>query len=213
MSKLLITRPEHEPGVKYLSCWSREIIDSANSKGMSVVDLHKEKATSKEFCGRLKKVDPSLVVLNGHGNSESVTGHDNEPLITTKNNELLKNRITYAVSCDSAKKLGEACADDNTAYIGYDEKFVINLERQYLSRPLEDKRAAQFLKASNQVPLLLIKKHTAKDSCNGAKMLFREAIKRLLPILHSDPVAREDIADLFWDMNHLVYKGNGDLTI
>ncbi len=134
-------------------------------------------------------------------------------IIADSNSDLLKGRVTYAVSCNSAKKLGKACADENTAYIGYNESFVFNAERKYLSQPLKDQRAARFLQPSNQVSLSLIKGHTAEESLQSSKKLFREAIIKLLPSVNNDPHDREDAADLFWDMNHQVCEGNGSLRI
>lgn len=214
MSRMIITRPEHDPATRYLSYWSDCIIGVAEKKNIEVIDLHKEKAVKKELEGRLQKINPSLVVLNGHGSNECVCGHDNKELIRAKeNSDLLKGRITYAVSCNSAKKLGKVCADEKTAYIGYDESFVFNAEQKYLSQPLRDKRAAQFLQPSNQVSLSLIKGHTAKESLENSNKLFRDTIRELLPSINSNPHSREDAADLFWDMNHQVCEGNGNLRI
>ena len=214
MSRIIITRPEHDPATRYLSCWSGLIIKAANKNNIEVTDLHQEKAAKKELEGRLRKINPTLVILNGHGSEECIYGHDNEELINlNNNNDLLKGRVIYAVSCNSAKKLGKACADKNTAYIGYDESFVFNIERKYLSQPLKDQRAARFLQPSNQVSLSLIKGHTAEESSQSSKKSFREAIQKLLPSINNDPYDREDAADLFWDMNHQVCEGNGSLRI
>lgn len=211
---MIITRPEHDPATRYLSRWSDCVIKAANKKDIEVTDLQKEKAVKKELEGRLRKINPTLVVLNGHGSDESVCGHDNEELINIKSNSnLLKGRVTYAVSCNSAKKLGKACADKNTAYIGYDESFVFNVERKYLSQPLKDQRAERFLLPSNHVSLSLIKGHTAEESSKNSKRLFKETIQKLLPSVSNDPHARDDAADLFWDMNHQVCEGNGSLKI
>jgi hypothetical protein len=208
MSRMIITRPEHEPATRYLSCWSGYIIEAAIKKNIDVTDLRREKAVRKELEGRL------LVILNGHGSDECVLGHNDKELINIKSNgDLLKGRVTYAVSCNSAKLLGKYCADTNTAYIGYNEKFVFNAEARHLSHPLEDKRAARFLQSSNQVSLSLIKGHTAKESSDNSKSLFRDQIRELLPSANNDPSAREDAADLFWDMNHQVCEGNGNLRI
>jgi len=213
MSRMIITRPEHDPATRYLSCWSDCILEAADKKNIEVTDLRKEKAVKKELEGRLRKINPTLVVLNGHGSDECVFGHNNEELINLSNSDLLKGRVTYAVSCNSAKKLGKACADKNTAYIGYNESFVFNIERKYLSQPLKDQRAAQFLQPSNQVSLSLIKGHTVEESSESSKKLFKKAIQKLLPSVSGDPHDREDAADLFWDINHQVFEGNGRLKI
>ena len=52
---LLITRPEHDTGTRYLSRWSERIIDEAKNKGVRIIDLHKEQASRKRFLGTLTK--------------------------------------------------------------------------------------------------------------------------------------------------------------
>ncbi len=157
MSRILITRPEHDPLTRHLSIWNGKIIEFANSNGHTVTDLRKEKANKKEFEGRIKKLNPDLVLLNGHGDDVSVAGHNNEVIVKDGDNScLLKEKITYAVACSSAKVLGSACADNKTTFIGYNEKFVLNLDRRYFSDPLRDKRAERFLEPSNKVATSLI---------------------------------------------------------
>ena len=130
---MLITRPEHDAATRYLSCWSEEIIKQSLKKNISVVDLHRDKSTRHQFEGRVKKLKPSIILLNGHGNENEVTGHDNKSLVKLGDNEgLLKNRITYAVSCDSAKRLGKKCADNKTTFIGYKEKFIFNYSQKLI---------------------------------------------------------------------------------
>lgn len=215
MIKMLITRPEHDPGTRYLSRWSECIIEEAQKKNFDVIDLYKEKAVRKEFEGRLQKVQPVLVVMNGHGKENCVTGHDNEVLVQCGDNEsLLYDRVTYAVSCDCAAVLGVECVKKGkTTFIGYNKSFVFNFTSQHVRHPTQDQRAAQFLNASNQVTLSLLKGHTAQQSSNRSKSLFRHAIRKLLPSITSDPHAREDAKDLLWDLNHQVCLGNQDARL
>ena len=155
MVSLLVTRPEHDPLTRHLSHWNKKVIEIAESKGHEVVDLNKEKANKKEFEGRVNKIDPSLVLLNGHGDNRSVCGHNNEVLVSVGvNSHLLENRITYAVACSSARVLGvEVCAKNNTTFIGYDEYFILNLDRNFLANPLQDRRAERIFESSNHLAI------------------------------------------------------------
>ena len=215
MNKMLITRPEHDPGTRYLSRWSERVIEEARKKNFDVIDLHKEKAVRKEFEGRVNKIQPAFIVMNGHGDENCVTGHDNEVLIQYGDNEaLLHDRVTYAVSCDSAAVLGVECVKKgNTTFIGYNKSFVFNFTAQHMRQPTQDQRAAQFLDASNQVPISLLKGHTAQQASDRSKSLFRHAIRKILPSITSDPFAREDAKDLLWDMNHQVCLGVQDAML
>jgi hypothetical protein len=96
---LLITRPNHDITTRYLSSWSSKIIDIASRKGVKVLDLKGSRANSLELTKMIKRQEPLLIVLNGHGNPSTVTGCDNKPLITvTDNAGLLKDRVVYALS-------------------------------------------------------------------------------------------------------------------
>jgi hypothetical protein len=216
MNSILITRPEHDHGTRYLSRWSEYVIEAAKKKGLEVIDLHREKAARADFEGRMRKIRPSFVLMNGHGSERCITGHDNEILVTLgENEEMLFSCITYAVSCDSAAELGSAIAKRARAtYIGYTKSFVFNFNPQYLNQPTRDSRAGQFLNASNQVSLALIKGHSAQEASERSKSTFRKALRILLSSKGNDQYdAKEDIKDLYWDMIHLVCLGDGNATL
>ena len=214
MAQILITRPEHDPLTRHLSYWNTKIIEIAKKKGFDVIDLHQRKANRKDFEGRIKKVNPALVLLNGHGDNFSVCGHDNEVLVKLgKNEKLLQNRITYAVSCSSAKRLGvKVCVKDKASFIGYKDYFILNIDRNFLTHPLKDKRAERFLTPSNKVGISLIKGHTCEEAAKNSQEAFRENIILLLAN-SSNPNDLDDAKDLFWDMNHQVCLGKRDARI
>lgn len=149
---LLITRPFYENPTNYLYHWSSPLIDFAKAKGFKVVDLAGEKAVRNELEGRLKKVKPDLVVLNGHGSENEIYGQDGEVLLVMGENEiLLADKIVFARSCLSAKVFGKSCINKGTrTYIGYSEDFIFISENAYITKPLMDKTAALFLEPSNQ---------------------------------------------------------------
>jgi hypothetical protein len=210
---MLITRPEHDETTRYLSAWSGMILKEAESAGLAVVDLHRKKANRKDFEGRIQKCDPKIVVLHGHGNSSCVTGHDNEPLVVAGENEaVLEGRVTYAVSCDVGKELGERIGSlSDSAFIGYRESFVFSYRHDRVSRPLDDERAAPFMEMSNQVTRSLIKGRPAKEAKQRSQEMGMESVKRLLSSV-SDPDARFDALNLLWDIRHQVCLGNGSKT-
>ena len=214
MGRILVTRPEHDPLTRHLSHWNKKVIEIAKSKGHEVVDLHKEKANKKEFEGRIKKIGPFLVLLNGHGDNRSICGHNDEVLVSVGvNSNLLENRITYAVACSSAKVLGvEVCTKNNATFIGYDECFILNLDRNFLTNPLQDRRAEKFLKPSNHVAISLLKGHTCQEALNNSKRISLRHIASLLTSA-TDPEAIEDAKDLFWNMSHQVCLGDKDSKI
>ena len=106
MAKVLITRPEHDDTTYYLSHWSKQAINFAESKGIKVFDLNRENANKKKFEGILEKQKPDFVIVNGHGSSDTLGGHKDQILVQShKDERILKGTIVYAHTCSAAKTL------------------------------------------------------------------------------------------------------------
>jgi len=215
MSKqLLITRPEHDTTLHYLSAWSAAIIDNAKLHGVRVLDLHRERATKKDVESMIAKQEPELVMFNGHGNKETICGHKNEPIIEAdKNEQILKEKIVLAISCSSASTLGDKAVDKGTkAFIGYAEDFRFYHDITKTSRPLTDDVAKMYLDPPISIALSLLKGHTAKEAHEKAISMFNDAISKLLtqeaPEEHSRVVQY-----LWWDAINQTVKGDLSATI
>ncbi|EKD99381.1 MAG: hypothetical protein ACD_22C00278G0009 [uncultured bacterium] len=206
---LLITRPNHDVATNYLYYWSQDILEAAKRKARPVVDLKSRRATKKEFTSILKKVQPSLVIINGHGSGSTVMGQDDEPLVTTRDNlDIFKGKIVYARSCKSAQKLGPACvAQGAKAYIGYSDDFVFICDQSKLTKPKQDNTAKLFLEPANQIATGLIKGLTAGDAQIKSMKHYRRNIRRLM----TSEVSKEEsdlLPYLTWDMRHQVCLGD-----
>ncbi len=205
--RLIVTRPQYDLTTRYLSAWAREIINLAEKKGFEVFDLEKERANKKEFVGRIHKTSPEIVFLSGHGTDTAVFGNNDELLVTDSDCEILNGRITYSVSCNSAKSLGKNVGKNkNTAYIGYLDKFFFMADRNYLSRPLDDPRAKPFMEASNQVMVSLLKGHTVEEASRRSKDLFQSHYHLLAST--TDPNALQVAQLLWWDMEQQDCSGD-----
>lgn len=204
---LLITRPKYDITVHYLFYWSKKIIELAKEKGIKVLNLEGKRANCKEVESMLRKIEPSLVFLNGHGNDDRITGHDNEVLLVTGRNEgLLVSKIVYALSCRSGKKLGcESVKKGTLGYIGYDDDFIFIIDPDKISDPLKDKTAELFLEASNQVMICLIKGHDIKYSHEQSKKIFLNNARKLV---NSESEQSYLIPYLLWNMQHQVCLGD-----
>ena len=207
---MMITRPEHDPTTKYISCWSTIVLEAAKKAKIECVDLWRKKANRKDFEGRMRKLEPSLVVIQGHGNAQTITGHDNEPLVTAGENEsVLAGKITYAVSCEAAKDLGERIAKNpDTTFIGYNDKFVFTQQNEKWHRPIDDDRAKPFMETSNQVPLTLIKGHDCHNAYERSQEVGKTHFRRLMTSV-ADPDALLDAQCLWWNLKHQVCLGDG----
>ena len=203
----LITRPKHDETTHYLFYWGSEVLKIAEKKGIQVLDLQKKRANKKDLASIIKKKRPLLCFLNGHGGPDFITGHLNEVLIKLGENEkVLESKIVYALSCQSAKKLGAGSVKKGAiAYIGYNEDFVFAFEQGKLARPTEDKTAGLFLKPSNQLIISLLKGHTVESAYKKSQELFMKNIRKLLT---SESLDSSDVKYLWWDMRHQVCLGD-----
>lgn len=208
---LLITRPKHDPTLHYLFHWSKKIIELAIEKGINVLNLEGERANRKEVESMLNKRKPSMVFFNGHGNYDSIAGHEDKTLLAVgKNEELLVSKIVYALSCRSGKQLGcESIKKGALGYIGYDDDFTFVRDPDKVSEPLRDEIAKLFLEPSNQVMISLIKGHNIEDSHQRSKKAFRESA---IKVANSESHDNYLIPYLLWDMQHQVCLGNRDVS-
>ncbi len=121
---LLVTRPNFDLTTRYISAWAEKVIEFAKLKNKKVFDLAKSRANLKEFESVIRKQDPGLIFLNGHGNENQVTGQNNQVLLALGNNEdLLKNKSVYALSCRSGKSLGPGSIDKKILPFGGQGKY------------------------------------------------------------------------------------------
>lgn len=211
---ILITRPRYDEPTNYLYYWAGLIIKEAQKKNYRVLDLDGQKANLKDFSGRIKKTQPELVVLNGHGSVDTIAGHDGQVLLSVdKNESLLSNKISYALACSSAKKLGKCLIEKGAkSFIGYEEDFIFLHEKDKLSRPINDKTAGLFLEPSNLVASTLIKGNTAKEAYDRSQKEFRHNIRRLV-VSESPQEDKSPITWLYWDMIHQVCLGDNSAKI
>lgn len=213
-SRMLVTRPNSDRTTRYISAWAEEVMEVAEQKGCAVFDLSGMRANRREFESMVKKHGPSFVFLNGHGSPGVVTGQSEEPLVVADDNEgMLKDTVTYALSCSSGKSLGPKAVEAGAAaFIGYREEFIFLFDEAQRTRPAQDALATHFAESSNQVAISLLKGHTAREAHEQSQQSFERSIRKLLTSQTTD---RESAAlrYLFWNMKHQVCLGNGDTKI
>lgn len=215
MSKnVLVTRPEYDYTTRYISAWSEKVIIFAESKGNLVLDLFQKRATKKEFESIVHKKNPSFVIINGHGNDKLICGQDGNVLIEAGvNDDILKSRVVYALSCRSAKILGsKSIRSGALAYIGYVEDFIFMYSNEKRSRPIEDKTAELFLEPSNQVAISLLKGHTAGEAHQNSREFFLRNIQKLLTS-ESSSAESSALRYLLWNMQHQVCLGDQSVIL
>jgi len=211
---LLITRPQHDETTNYLYFWAESVIEEAKKRNFEVLDLKGRKANAKDFVGRMKKVKPSLLFLNGHGDYDSIAGHNNEILLSLDRNEnLLKDKIIYALSCSSAKNLGKSAVKNGArSFIGYKEDFVFMSEENKSTRPAEDETAKLFFEPSNLVVTTLIKGNPTLEAYNRSQEKFKRNLRKLMTS-ESPQEDRTPIPLLMWDMFNQCCLGDNNAKV
>ena len=206
---ILATRPKDDLTTNYLFYWAGLVIEETIKKGCQVFDLREERANRKELCGIINKIKPELMFLNGHGNQNVITGHGQEVLIQSDDNEDITNgSIVYALSCRAAEILGVKCVQKGAkSFIGYKNDFIFLTEQSSITHPLDDRTAALFLHPSNLIVKSLIKGNTVIDSCKRSQDEFKRNIRKL-STSESPQEDKSSIRFLLWDMNYQVCLGD-----
>lgn len=188
--------------------------DGTFKKKDKITILKGKQANLREFTNIVKKNQPSFIFFNGHGNETSITGHNNQPLVNANTNvEILKNKIVYALSCQSAKKLGPKSIKQGTkTYIGYTEDFIFVYDTNKKKFPKKDEIAGCFLSASNQIAVSLLEKKSTGQAYADSQNAFQKNIRSSLTS-ESKTDQSSMMRFLIWDMKHQVCLGNQDAKI
>ena len=213
-NRFLITRPYYDDTTSYLHEWSEDIIDIGNKKGIKPIDLSSKKATQENVERAIKKFKPKFLIFNGHGAEDKILGHEHETLIKLGENEdLLKSKIVYSRSCNSAKKLGAEIvnSDSSSSFIGYDKKFIFAVEEGRTATPKKDTFAKPFLESTNLIAISLLKGNTVEDSHKRSLESFKKNIE--FYDTQKTPEAPHIAFFLKWDLFAQRALGKLDATI
>lgn len=175
----LVTRPDYDIVTKYFCVWSQPLIAMAKKKGMRICDLQGKKATRAQFESYIRKNKPSLIFLNGHGNTEVIAGNDDQVL--ADRTTVLPGAVVYARSCDAGEGLGPMLVVQGArSFIGYRRKFIFGYTAEFITRPFADPMAALFLEPSNLVISTLLKGHAASDAHHRSRDAMFRNFKKMI---------------------------------
>ncbi len=84
MSRIILVSNASTPNdapTEYLDSWFGKIVELVKrQKDTKLFELKKERANRKELTELIEKENPQLVIFNGHGNDELITGFNKEIL-------------------------------------------------------------------------------------------------------------------------------------
>ena len=209
--KFLITRPKYDIATSYLYDFSEGITKLLRkTKDIHITSIELSDVNRKNFENALNKETPKLIFLNGHGDRNSVLGHQDAVILDKNNVKLAKDSITYALACDSLEDLGKiAITEGAIAYIGYRAKFMIVRDPSRTSSPSKDKNALPFKKACNSMINALVFGNTVEKSIELTKKEYVHSIKSY-GTSKDDPYGDVPLIRfaLAWDLEFLDFEGN-----
>ena len=208
----LITRPDYDLVTKYLCLWSQEVISTAESKSFAFYDLKGVKATKSKLDSYINSHNPGFIFLNGHGNTNIITGHDHEVII--QEDSKLGEAIVYARSCDSGERLGGILVAKKSvrAFVGYRRKFILGYTPEKMMKPLEDEIAKLFLEPSNLMGTIILKGHKVSDAHNRSKEAMYQNFRRM--VSSSASFEERHAARWLWsNINSQVLIGDGEAQV
>ncbi len=95
---IVITRPFYDDTTSYLHRWNLDVVKHARANLSRVADLDQKRANRKELESVIKKLNPDILILNGHGAADRILGQDHKVLIKVGENEyILKTHVTQSL--------------------------------------------------------------------------------------------------------------------
>lgn len=123
---VMFVRPRYDEVTSIVFEWAEEVIDHAKRLGYKVIDIKGSEAIRKNVEDALIYYDPKCFFHYGHGEKDALFGQNYDPIVSLKNASLLKERITYTMSCDSGGRLGhEIVKNGKSSFVGFKDKFLL----------------------------------------------------------------------------------------
>lgn len=179
---LLVIRPRYDNGTEYLFYYASLVLKEAEKLNISKKDFPGKEANPNNVLNYIKKKNPLLVFVNGHGDADSLEGDEGETLFSIdKNIDILKNKIVYARACHAGISFGKKMVEKNDGcFIGYTSPFSFWTDDKYSATPSKDNLAKLFLEPSNEIMNSLIKGNSTKISNDKSKKMMIENMKKIL---------------------------------
>lgn len=173
---VLLAYADFDLPTSFIKLWSDELVIEAKQLGLTTHSLVGDNATYSNFVNDINNNSPILVYIGGHGDSTVVTLQQQEHILWVEdpywnhndnNIYLVKDKISYFLSCLTGQKLGPAiAAQDNTEYIGYTEDFIFN------GFEPGDEYSKGFGECSNVIMRTLLQGGTIQDAYNEGIRMF-----------------------------------------
>lgn len=209
---LLVTRPKYDQGTAYLFYYASLILKKSKKLQISTKDFDKEMARRKKVISFIKKKNPQLLFLNGHGDENNIFGHKDSILFSKKDKNILKNKIIYARACNAGISLGkDIVKGNNGCFIGYKYPFSFWLDNTRSANPSKDKTAELFLIPSNEIMNSLLKGNPTNLANKKSKDMMVVNMKKIIKMNKKHaPGAMQWLKTLWTNYQGQILHGNED---
>ncbi len=208
--KLFLTRSDHDIGNSYMSAYCEEILAEAEERNWKVEKSEFAENEKKNVASRLAN-NPNLVVFNGHGTSDTVCGHKDQPILESSQAQLLAGTVSFIRACACLGGLGPSAVKNGAkAVVGYNGDLWLPRINEKAATPLTDPSAKPVLEASNTVALKLLKGATVREAVNASKNRANKEILQMLT--REEPYDSPALKALITNNFNLNFEGNADAT-
>lgn len=145
---VLFLRTDFDELTHWVSSFVGLSVENARRLGFNVLDLYGVNANAENFFSYVNTYNPDIIVLATHGLENTAYAQNGELLLSgCVNDQVLSNRLNFALACRTASKLGYSAVDKKAyAYFGWLDDFIVIMDDTYASNPLNDPYASSFLR-------------------------------------------------------------------
>jgi len=197
---ILVTRPKYDDGTEYLSYYASLILKEAEDLGIPAKDFEGKEANKESITKFIEKRNPRLVFINGHGDENSLYGHDDKIIFSSDNMLLLKDRIVYARACNAGTKFGkEVVKNNNGCFIGYKYPFQFWIDEKWSAKPSNDNTAKLYLEPSNEIVSSILNGRSSSYADERSKKKMLENMKKILKLEENKEPGAMGMLQVLWN--------------
>ena len=193
--------PRYDDGTEYLSYYASLVSKKAEELNIEKKDSEGKEVTVGNVSKFIKKKNPNLIFVNGHGDANYLEGDKGEILFSTdKNIALLRDKIVYARACHAGLTFGKKMVENNDGcFIGYSTPFSFWIDERRSAVPAKDKTAALFLEPSNEIMFSLLKGNTTSVANEKSKKKMTDNMNKVLKMQDKKEPGAMGWLDILWN--------------
>jgi hypothetical protein len=197
---ILVTRPKYDDGTEYLSHYASLILKQAQAIGISAKDFEGKEVNKDSVTKFIEKKNPKFIFINGHGDENSLYGHDDQLIFSSENISLLKDKIVYARACNAGAKFGKEAVENNSGcFIGYKYQFQFWIDERWSAKPANDNMARLYLEPSNEIASLILIGKSASEADEKSRKMMLENMKKILKLEEKKEPGAMGMLQVLWN--------------